>query len=109
MNAVRLGEKGSLFLEDDSSPSNEPAERSKRVTEEFLLLGGRVPLHQIANNTFAPSSSITAKKRSHSVMALMDFEKLVNDEKAAGKTTKLLSFSLLTPFSQEIFSTSSSL
>lgn len=91
MNAVRLGEKGSLFLEDDSSPSNEPAERSKRVTEEFLLLGGRVPLHQIANNTFAPSSSITAKKRSHSVMALMDFEKLVNDEKAAGKT---LSFSL---------------
>eukprot|EP01040_Poterioochromonas_malhamensis_P012751 gene12751-13967_t len=84
MNAVRLGEKGSVFLEDDSSPSNEPAERSKRVTEEFLLLGGRVPLHQMPNNAFAPSSLITAKKRSHSVMALMDFEKLVNDEKAAG-------------------------
>lgn len=67
---------------------NEDKFRRNKITEEFFLLGGRLPLSRgdqtQESSNHSSTSSFSAKKRSHSVMALMDFERLVADDRAAG-------------------------
>jgi hypothetical protein len=69
------------------------------LTERIPLGGGgksekTIPSSQNSSGKQS-NSSFTAKKRSHSVMALLDFEKLVTDEQAAGKDRQRLGNSVL--------------